>query len=57
MDKKNGAELLKECLIQIDANLMHAEEEIERNDKKEARIDIAKARGRIANFLTIMGFL
>lgn len=57
MSEKNPKDLLKECLENIDENLRKAETNLSYGVKSQALNDIAKARGQIANFLTIMGYL
>lgn len=57
MKNKDPKDLLKECLENIDGDLKSAESSLNYDLKSSAVNDIAKARGRIANFLTIMGYL
>lgn len=57
MDKRTGADLLRECMEQIDKDLKKAEDNLDFGRKEATKTELAKARGRIANFLTIMGFM
>lgn len=57
MSEKNGADLLKECLEQINEDIRKADNNLCYGFKDEARRNLATAQGRVENFLTIMGFL
>lgn len=57
MSKKEPEKMIEDLLKKIDDDLCNATLEINAGSKNEAKTDIAKARGRIENFLMIMGYL
>ncbi|MDO5540590.1 MAG: hypothetical protein Q4F83_11060 [Eubacteriales bacterium] len=57
MSKKEPAKMIEDLLKAIDADLDIAEKDLSNDYKNRARNNIAKARGRIGNFLMIMEYL